>query len=198
MINKLNVYLEGKKKKVFIGQLERTKKYFQFSYDEKYYYSENPLQLGPGLGLDKQIHKSKELFSIFQDRIPSKKNSAYKEYCDSVGINFKETDEMVLLLKLGSKGPSSFIIEEVEENHFTSKDLKNFREKLEVSLRDFAILFNVSLSSIQRIESGQSEGRDVLKRIEIYAKFKEVAEWEIIKNKNHFNDYYIMSILKKI
>lgn len=198
MIYKLKIYLEGKKKKNFVGELKRIKNGYQFSYDSEYYYSENPLQIGPGLGLEKQVHESKEMFSIFLDRIPSRKNAAYNEYCESVGIDSKETDEMLLLLKLGSKGPSAFVIESDDDVHFTGEDLKKFREGLGVSLRDFALLFDVSLSSIQRIESGRSEGRDVLKRIELYAKFKEAAEFEIYRNKNHFTDFYIEDIFKRL
>lgn len=198
MINKLKIYLEGKKKKNLVGELERIENGYQFSYDSEYYYSENPLQIGPGLELEKQIHVSKEMFSVFQDRIPSRKNAAYIEYCKSVGIDPKETDEMILLLKLGSKGPSAFVIESDEEVHFTGEDLKKFREGLNVSLRDFAILFDVSLSSIQRIESGRSAGRDVLKRIELYAKFIEAAEFEIYRNRKHFTDFYIEDILKRL
>ncbi len=198
MIKTLNVYLEAKKKRIFVGKLERKKDYFQFSYDEKYYFSENPLQVGPGLGFEKAVHKSKEMFSVFLDRIPSKKNAAYIEYCKAVGISESESDVMLLLLKLGSRGPSSFIIEEERDERFNGEGLRKFREELGISLRDFAELFDVSLSSIQRIEGGQSEGRDVLKRIEIYAKFKNVARWEVERNAQGFSDSFISEVLKKL
>lgn len=190
----LTIYLEGKKDKVLVGTLERKDREYIFIYDEKYYYSESPLQIGPELNLKKRIYKSKELFSIFNDRIPSKKNAAYEEYCREVGIDKNEKDEMILLAKLGARGPSSFIIEEPNNENFTRDNLIEFRQRLNITMREFSEAFDISLSSIQRIESGRAEGLEVLKRIEIYAKFPEVARFEIMKNKVKIHS----SVLDKI
>jgi HipA-like protein len=191
----LKIYLESKKDKILVGILERKKDEYVFSYNEKYYYSESPLQIGPELSLKKRIHKSKELFSIFNDRIPSRKNAAYEEYCRSVGIDKDEKDEMVLLAKLGARGPSSFVIEEPNEEKFTREDLVNFRKKLDLTMREFSEAFDISLSSVQRIENGRVEGNEVLKRIEIYAKFDEVAKFEVLKNKEKLHSSIFDKIL---
>ena len=53
-INKLLIYLEKKKSKIFVGSLERINNEYVFKYDEKYFYSDNPLQIGPQLSLKKQ------------------------------------------------------------------------------------------------------------------------------------------------
>lgn len=190
----LTIYLEGKKDKTLVGTLERKDNEYVFAYDEKYYYSSSPLQIGPELSLKKRIHKSKELFSIFNDRIPSKKNAAYEEYCREVGIDKNEKDEMILLAKLGARGPSSFIIEEPSNENFTRDDLIEFRKRLNITMREFSEAFDISLSSVQRVENGKAEGLDVLKRIEIYAKFPEVARFEVMKNKGKIHS----SVLDKI
>lgn len=194
MLMILTIYLEGKKDKVLVGTLERKNNEYIFTYDEKYYYSSSPLPIGPELSLKKRIHKSKELFSIFNDRIPSKKNAAYEEYCREVGIDKNEKDEMILLAKLGARGPSSFIIEEPNTENFTKDDLIEFRKRLDITMREFSAAFDISLSSIQRIENGRAEGLEVLKRIEIYAKFPEVARFEVKKNKMKIHS----SVLDKI
>jgi HipA-like protein len=190
----LKIYLEGKKDKVLVGKLEKQNEEYIFSYDEKYYYSESPLQIGPELNLKKMVHKSRDLFSIFSDRIPSKKNAAYEEYCREVGIDKNENDEMILLAKLGARGPSSFIIEEPNAEVFTMHDLVKFRKHLGLTMREFSDAFDISLSSIQKIENGKSDGPEVLKRIEIYAKFPDVAAFEVFKNKEKLHS----SILDKI
>ena len=80
---------------------------------------------------------------------------------------------------LGRKGPSSFIFAPVYDHAFTKDDLKAFRKKLQLSIRDFAKLFDFSPVTISRIESGKSSGKDTLKRVELYYLFPEVALYEV-------------------
>ncbi|MCB1107049.1 MAG: hypothetical protein KDK76_03020, partial [Chlamydiia bacterium] len=54
---------------------------------------------------------SKSLFVPFLERIPSKNNPSYPEYCQSVGISVDEENVFVLLSTIGRRGPSSFIFE---------------------------------------------------------------------------------------
>ncbi len=195
----LKIYLEGKKDKTLVGVLERKNDEYIFSYDKKYYYSESPLQIGPELNLKKMVHKSRELFSIFSDRIPSKKNAAYEEYCREVGIDKNEKDEMLLLAKLGGRGPSSFIIEVPSSGEkFTGHDLAAFRQRLGITMREFSDAFDISLSSIQRVENEKNAGSEVLKRIEIYAKFSEVAVFEVLKNKEKLHSRISDKILSAL
>lgn len=198
-LNKLLVYLETRKSRKMVGVLEREKNQYTFVYDQEYFYSQEPIQVGPDLSLAKRKHTSSKLFDIFLDRIPSRKNPAYKDYCKQVGIDVNESDEMILLATLGAKGPSSFVIEREVARDFTGESLKELRKKLELSMREFAELFDISLSSIQKIESGQVQGKEVLKRIEIYSKFPEVAIFEVKRNKKgvHSDCFYkTIEILK--
>ena len=195
--NELMKGLETKKTRKLVGVLERNKNDYTFEYDKKYFYSEDPIQIGPGLSLAKRKHRSKELFDIFLDRIPSRKNSAYEDYCKQVGIDINEDDEMLLLATLGAKGPSSFIIERETQGDFTGKSLKEFRKKLELSMRDFSELFDISLSSIQKIENEQVSGKEVLKRIEIYSKFPDVAIFEAKRNKKGVHSDCFRKVIEK-
>lgn len=79
------------------------------------------------------------------------------------------------MTNIGKRGPSSFIFEEESTHTFSAKDLKNFRKQLGMSTREFAYCFECTQAAISRIEKGESSGRDLLKRMEIYANFPQVT-----------------------
>ena len=182
-ITAIDIYAEFGKSRIYVGRLDKTGGKFQFSYDRKYLKSKKKLSLGPEFPLTKRQFFSDSLFNSFKDRIPSKENQAYTEYCDKFGISSDENNELILLATIGSRGPSSFVFEPVFFSEFTSDDLIKFRKKLKLSTRDFATLFDLSSATLNKIENGKMSGRDILKRIEIYALFKEVALFEIERNK---------------
>ena len=176
MYKAVDVYLEKQAARHYVGRLSQFRKNFVFEYDETYRYSDNPLSFGPDLPIDKKRHSSKKLFPSFEDRIPSKQNPAYEEYCQSVGISPDEKNPFVLLAKLGRKGPSSFIIAPVLESpSFSGEDLKRFRKRLNLSMREFADLFDISVASIYRIENNKMSGTQVLKEVSVYYNFPKTA-----------------------
>ena len=176
MYKAVDVYLEKRKTRQYVGRLQKEKRNFVFRYDKDYLHIDNPIPLGPDLPVFQQKHSSLKLFPSFVDRIPSKQNPAYEEYCRSAGISASETNPLVLLATLGKKGPSSFICEPViEEEIFSSGKLKRFRKDLKLSIREFSDLFDVSFSTIYRIENNKTSGKDSLKRIEVYFKSPQIA-----------------------
>ncbi len=179
------VYLEKRRTRIFVGtltgELNTNKKQFYFEYDLKYLNSKAVIPLGPELPLTQQYYQSSTLFTAFQDRIPSKDNPAYLDYCKALEISEQENDPFVLLCTIGKKGPSSFIFEPLFLEHFSPADLKKFREELGLTLREFASLFDLSFSHLQRIESKKFSGKEILKRIETYQKFPEIALFEILR-----------------
>lgn len=196
----VDVYLERRKSREYVGQLEKKKSFFVFNYGDKYLYSSQAMPIGPDLPVTKKTHKSKNLFLSFKDRIPSRRNPAYEEYCDFVGISMNEKDPIVLLATLGQKGPSSFILAPVMNDVFTKEDLMNFRKLLGLSVREFANLFGFGSGTIHKIETGKSSGKDVLKRVEIYKKFPNVALYEVNRSGFKVSDKtkdYVKEILIK-
>lgn len=178
--NSLNVYLERRSSRTYVGKLTKKESGFIFEYDKQYAYLENSIPIGPELPITKRIHKSEQLFSSFADRIPSKKNPAYVEYCEKFGIPLNEKDEIILLSTIGKRGPSSFVFEQEKTEEYTNYDYVAFRKSLELTLRDFATIFSASLTTLQRMEHGATDkGKELLKRIEIYDKFPEVALFEL-------------------
>jgi hypothetical protein len=179
--NILEIYTEFRTRRVLVGTLFRDQEGFRFEYERSYLSLQKAISLGPEFPMTTLVHRSNDLFPSLQDRIPSRENPAYREYCTAVGISEKEDDEIVLLGTLGRKGPSSFIFELVAEDG--SFVLSQFRNDLQLSIREFSALFDVSFSSVQKIEAGVSSGRDVMKRIEIYARFPQTALFELHRNR---------------
>lgn len=171
------VFLEKRKTRQYVGKLHFLKKsnIFEFIYDDDYLYGKNTIPLGPEFPLTKRIHQSAKLFPSLQDRIPSKENAAYPEYCQAAGIAVNENNPIILLATIGKRGPSSFVFEPFYEDEFSVKDLTNFRHELGLTTREFALCFDLTHAALMRIEKEHSSGRELLKRIEIYQKFPEVA-----------------------
>ena len=141
MSKALDIYLERRKTRRYVGRLSRKKGKFVFEYDGTYLYSENPLAIGPDLPLGKARHTSSVLFPSFADRIPSQKNPAYKEYCQDVGISPFEKDAFVLLSTFGKKSPiTPFVYELVQESPtgFSAEDLNPRDFKKSVALGGFS------------------------------------------------------------
>lgn len=196
----VDVYLEQRKTRVYVGRLEKFKRKKQeeyvFNYDDQYLYGKIDLMLGPDIPLIKKTHRSRFLFKSFNDRIPSSKNPSYEEYCKNVGISPKEKNQLILLATIGRRGPSSFVFEPVYQDDYLVEDVKAFREELGLSLRDFASVFDFSAKTIQSIETGKVTGKDSLKRIALYSKFPEVALYEVIKNGAALHDNKRSAVVK--
>ena len=180
---KLNIFHEGRKRRVFVGELiynEETENY-ELIYDKNYAYSDTAIPLGPELDLFNLHHRSEKgkLFNSLLDRIPSKKNPAYKDYCASQGISPDEKNPIILLGSIGKRGPSSFIFEPVYLSSFTSKDIIKLRNKIGITQHDLACSLDVSIVTLARIETGTSYDTNTIKRIEVFFKFPDVALWQL-------------------
>lgn len=187
-IEAVDVYLEKRKSREYVGRLSREGKKFVFTYNNSYLYKDRSIPLGPDLPLTKANFTSNTLFQSFEDRIPSNKNPAYQEYCSMVGINPSEKDPLTLVATLGQKGPSSFIFSPAPTISITSEDIVNFRKDLRLTVREFSELFDFAPATINRIENKIILGKDALKRLEIYFYFPEVALHEAKKNHFKIND----------
>ncbi len=187
-VSAVDVYAEGRRTRKYVGRLERDtdaggQTGYRFTYNEGYLKYSKAVSLGSELPLTKRSFFSKKLFPSILDRIPSKDNPAYPDYCSVTGIDVQEDDPFVLLTSIGKRGPSCFIFEPVYEKSFSPADAIAFRKRLGLSYREFAALFDFSPYTIQKIESGKQTGRDVLKRMELYVRFPEVAWFEMKMNK---------------
>src|SRR3989338_3574106 len=107
---RLSIFHEGRKRRVFVGELiyDKSKDRYDLIYDKNYARSESAISLGPGLALIKLKHHSTKgkLFPALADRIPDKNNPAYKDYCKAQGISVSEKNPIILLGTIGKRGPS--------------------------------------------------------------------------------------------
>ena len=202
--DKLNIFHEGRKRRVFVGELiyNTEKEIYELIYDEHYAYSDTAIPLGPELDLFQLHHRSEKgkLFKSLVDRIPSKENPAYEDYCASQGISPDEQNPIILLGSIGKRGPSSFIFEPVYYCSFTKEDIKKLRNEIGITQHDLAKILDISIATLARLETGISHDANTIKRIEIFFKFPEVALWELNKTGgglhrevlaklyDHFND----------
>lgn len=181
--DELNIFHEGRKRRIFVGKLIYKKKSQQYEliYDKGYVYSENAIPLGPEFSLFKLHHISEKgkLFPSFNDRIPSKNNPAYKDYCLAQGISLNESNPIILLGFIGKRGPSSFIFESVYSSGFSTEDIKILRNKVGITQHDLAMALDINRTTLARLETGKSQDSNTLKMIEIFFKFPDVALWQL-------------------
>ncbi|MCH2535239.1 MAG: HipA N-terminal domain-containing protein [Bdellovibrionales bacterium] len=194
----VDVYLEFRKTKKYVGRLKEEKNEFIFTYDNEYLRLDRSIPIGPDIPLTKKIHKSISMFSSFDDRIPSKNNPAYEEYCEKFDLNPNEKNKIILLATIGRRGPSSFVFEPVYKDLVTEGERAQFRKKLGLTIREFAAVFDLSTKTVVKIEKGNKVGRDTIKKIDTYILFPEVATLEV-----HLNGGILMSakredVIKKL
>tara|TARA_B100000989_G_scaffold298413_2_gene287659 strand:+ start:43147 stop:43797 length:651 start_codon:yes stop_codon:yes gene_type:complete len=180
---RLHIYHEGRKRRMFVGELvhDVKKNKFIFTYDENYVNSPTAIPIGREFNLFDLRHESKtgKLFPSMLDRIPDKQNPAYVDYCEMTGISPDETNYIVLLGSIGRRGPSTFIYEPVWKNNFTPAMITELRTELDITQNDLAIAFDISKPTLQRVEAGQSHDPNTLKRIQIMLEFPDAALWQL-------------------
>jgi transcriptional regulator with XRE-family HTH domain len=173
----VEIFLEKRKTRIYVGRLtqeiKNKKTNYHLEYDLPYLTNRAAIPLGPEFPLTNQFYDAPILFPSFQDRIPPRENPAYIDYCKMEGVSIEEENPIVLLSTIGSRGPSSFIFEPLFKERFTSEDLKNYREELGLSIREFSGLFSISPGHLQRIEAHKFPGKEILERIERYQKYPE-------------------------
>ncbi|OGT26541.1 MAG: hypothetical protein A3I77_06790 [Gammaproteobacteria bacterium RIFCSPLOWO2_02_FULL_42_14] len=198
--NRIQIFHEGHKRRLFVGELiyDPKKDKYSLIYDRHYTHAKNAIPLGPDLSLFKLKHDSQKgkMFPIFLDRIPDKLNPAYADYCASQNISPDEKNIMVLLGTIGRRGPSSFVFEPVYSSDFSVNDIAKYREQLSISQHDFALAFDISQVTLQRIESGNSADLNTLKRIEMLLTFPDVALWQLKQTGNRIHKNALIKLKK--
>lgn len=194
----IEVFLEKIKTQVYVGKLYRENNQWHFSYDKKYMFCENVFVFSNEFPLTQQDFVSDKLFSSFEDRIPSRENSAYKDYCQEVGIDIAERDPLVLLAALGHRGPSSFLLYGAYSNDQQLEEVRQLRKKLEMTIREFSMVFQIAPNTLKKIEKDKQCSLDVMRRLFIYAAFPEVLRKEIYDNRRYLHSKKYKAIMQKL
>lgn len=181
--NRLLIFHELKKRRIYVGELiyDKNMDVYRLIYDHNYINSKNAIPLAPELDLFKMVHTSSkgQIFSAFTDRIPERQNPAYPDYCHSKGISVDETNPIILLGTIGSRGPSSFVFEKTYEAGISINEITNLRQDLNITQHDFAEALGISKVTLQKIEAGVSSDIKTIKLLQIYFTFPEVAIWQL-------------------
>jgi len=178
----IDIFLERYQTRIYVGRLQMLENLFHFEYSDAYMKAKNVISLGPEFPFTQKDFYSKTLFSSIEDRIPDRDNPAYETYCREFGISPLTKNPLVLLSTIGRRGPSSFIFEPVYGGNFTFEDFDNFRIKMGLTLQDAALLFDVSLSILQKLKVRNASGKEVLKRLELYCRFEKPLMLQIKRN----------------
>lgn len=174
-IKGIDVFLEKYKSRTYVGRLDKKENRWRFCYDESYLNAGNSISFSVELPLTQRCFFSDDLFDCFYDRLPSRENAAYPEYCESVGIDVHEKDLFVLLAALGARGPSSFILTPVYSEERLLKKLRGYRRELGMTVREFCRVFEFSAATLRKFEKGQRTSRDAVIRIKTYYFFPQAA-----------------------
>ncbi|MFH1653463.1 MAG: HipA N-terminal domain-containing protein [Pseudomonadota bacterium] len=183
-VDKINVFSQTVTKRVFVGILYREKGVFRFEYDKQYKRSKDAVALGPELELWKDSFSSKNLFPSIADRIPSKQNPAYGDYCKQWDISMDEEDPFRLLTTIGRRGPSTFVFEPALKN-YSAEDVRAFRERLGLNQREFATLFNITQTTLSKIEKGKSSYTTIVLLIQLCDEMPHALAW-LLENQGQF------------
>lgn len=176
----LEVYAETAKRRYFVGILSYNSenKTYEFLYDHDYMRLRSAIPLGPDIPFSPLpvVSKLGRLFGTFEDRIPSKENPAYPDYCYSQRISPDEKNQIILLTTIGRRGPSSFVFEPIYiPLDDTKEQLRNFRKELNLSRWDFAKAFDFPEITIQKVENGQTRDHNILKLIDLMLHNPKIA-----------------------
>lgn len=202
IIETVDVFLERRRTRMRVGDLKYENGQFIFTYDNAYLLEKNIIPLGPEFPLTKRQFNSPTLFPSLADRIPSRRNPAYPEYCHAMGIRPSENNPIVLLSTIGSSGPSSFVFVPIYKRSFTVQEVIAFRDTLKLTTREFAQIFEISQPSLNALERNRSSGKDLLKKLEIIIRFPIVALCFLLTNGGVLlcekREYAMQEILKQI
>ena len=197
---RLKIFHESRKRRILVGELIYDKKNdrYELTYDKNYAFSKNAIPISPDLDLFKLRHQSEKgkLFPSFIDRIPDKTNPAYSDYCEAQGISTTEKNPIILLGSIGKRGPSSFIFEPVYYSKFDSTDIINLRKQLLITQHDLAKAFDISQTTLQRIEARVSNDLTTLRYMQILLKFPDVALWQLKQTGSQVHKDVLTKLIK--
>jgi len=182
--DKIAVFSQTKGARTKVGILSRVGEKYRFEYDKTYQHSKGAVALGPEFELWKDAFTSTKLFPSLADRIPSKNNPAYVDYCKQWNISQEEADPFILLTTIGRRGPSTFVFEALPED-YGAEDIKRFRDKLGLNQREFARLFNISQVTLSGLELGKTKNGTLLLLIKLCAEVPEALQW-LLKERGYY------------
>lgn len=198
--DKIDVFSQIASRRIFVGNIWRERGLYYFAYDKTYRRFKKSVALGPEFPLWKESFSSKKLFPSLADRIPSRQNPAYKDYCKQWGISAKEDDPFVLLTTIGRRGPSTFVFERASQI-YSAERLRKFRERIGLNQRDFTLLFGTTQAALTKLETGKGENAFMMTFFMLCDEVPEALKWLLQERGQYIHDdkrAFIEQLLGKI
>lgn len=187
VIHEISVYSQTRSKRDYVGRLWREDGKFHFEYERHYQRLKGAVGLGPEFPLHQKSFSSVELFPSLADRIPSRQNPAYPDYCTQWGINENETDPFVLLTTIGRRGPSTFIFEPAIQD-VDGNTIRKFREQLELNQREFAAVLGLPQLTVGKLERGMVRSIPIMTYVEMCMQVPQALKWLVEKRGQFIHD----------
>lgn len=184
----VNIFLQTQSKRILIASLHRSKNQYVLQYEESYLKRKNAIPLGPELALSRKAIISKQFFPSLADRLPSRQNPAYADYCQQWNISPEETDPLILLSTIGQRGPSAFIFRQASDNIFGQEALINFRKELGLSVRELAAFLDTNPTTITKTEMGNLQSSHLLALCELLANVPAALDYQLHKRGQYLHD----------
>lgn len=184
VIHEISVFSQTRSKRDYVGRLWRADGKFHFEYERRYQRLKGAVGLGPEFPLHQKSFSSVELFPSLVDRIPSRQNPAYPDYCAQWGVSVEESDPLILLSTIGRRGPSTFIFEPTIKN-IEGESIRKFRERLELNQREFAALLGLPQLTVGKLEKGQVRNIPIMTYVEMCMQVPQALKW-LIKKRGQF------------
>lgn len=194
-LNEILIFSQTRNKRILVGKLWRESTKYHFEYDAAYKKKKNALPLGPEFALWKSKFTATKLFPSIADRIPSKQNPAYADYCQQWNIDKNEKDVFVLLTTIGRRGPSTFLFEPSLQNAYGGEQIKAFRNKLELTQAEFENLVGISHTTLVKLETGQIKNTLHLSLLQIIDQIPEALRWLIMHRGHYLHDEKRLQLL---
>ena len=192
------VFSQTQNQKVLVGKLSRKNQKYYFEYDPAYQRKKNSLPLGPEFDLWKSKFVSPKLFPSIADRIPSRQNPAYADYCREWNVDVNENDVFVLLTTIGRRGPSTFVFEPAHQNVYNGENVRSFRKRLGLNHAEFENLIGISHATLVKLETSRSKNVFYLSQIRLIDEVPAALKWLIEQRGQILHDQKRLKILSSL
>lgn len=197
-VNEILIFSQTRNKRVLVGMLSRKNGKYCFEYDPTYQKKKNSLPLGPEFDLWKSKFVSTKLFPSLADRIPSRENPAYRDYCQQWNIDENEKDIFILLTTIGRRGPSTFVFEPTRQNIYGGENIKSFRNRLDLTQAEFESLVGISHMTLVKLEASRSKNDFYLRQLQLIDEVPEALKWLLHNRGQGLHDQKRLKLLDQL
>jgi DNA-binding XRE family transcriptional regulator len=184
-VRKISVFLLKRTKKTLVGEISLEGEFFKFQYNQKYLES-CTMELSSEFPLTDEVFSNVGIFKSLRVRIPESGTDVYDRLKEKFSLG-EDVSDFGLLASMGQKDLSSFEFAPVNPENEGLLFLKKVRKETGLSRTDIAEWLEISKDMVFKLESGKREGFYIMKILDIYRRFPEVAIDDLNKGSYNLN-----------